>query len=239
MAMQATMDKQKLKFSPGLVIQLLVFIVLVPFLPLLISFRWDWWQAWVYALIGVFGFVISRLLVNKRHPDLLTERSRMMGHEDAKEWDKVLGRLVGLGGALIPLVAGLDVKYGWSDMDYSVSIELVALVLILFGYVIGSWALVENRFFSGVVRIQTERGHDVISSGPYAIVRHPGYAGALLTYLATPLLFDSPCTFLPVIVMAIVLIIRTVLEDRTLQEELPGYKEYTQKTRYRLIPGIW
>jgi protein-S-isoprenylcysteine O-methyltransferase Ste14 len=233
------MDKQKLKFSPGLVIQLLVFIVLVPFLPLLISFRWDWWQAWVYGLIGVFGFVISRVLVNNRHPDLLTERSRMMAHEDAKSWDKLLGRLVGLGGALIPLAAGLDVKYGWSDTDYSLSIELVALVLILVGYAIGSWALVENRFFSGVVRIQTERGHHVVSSGPYGIVRHPGYAGALLTYFATPLLLDSPWTFLPVLLMSLVLVIRTALEDRALQEELPGYKEYTQKTRYRLIPGVW
>ena len=233
------MDKQKLKFSPGLVIQLLVFIVLVPFLPLLISFKWDWWQAWVYGLIGVFGFVISRVLVNKRHPDLLTERSRMMAHEDAKTWHKLLGRLVGLGGALIPLAAGLDVKYGWSDTDYSVSIELVALVLILSGHAIGSWALMENRFFSGVVRIQTERGHHVVSSGPYGIVRHPGYAGALLTYFATPLLLDSLWTFLPVLLMTLVLIIRTVLEDRALQEELPGYKEYTQKTRYRLIPGIW
>ena len=116
---------------------------------------------------------------------------------------------------------------------------MIALVLILLGYAFGSWALMENRFFSGVVRIQTERGHHVVSSGPYAIVRHPGYAGALLTYFATPLLLDSPWTFLPVIVMAIVLVVRTVLEDRTLQEELPGYKEFTQKTRYRLVPGVW
>jgi protein-S-isoprenylcysteine O-methyltransferase Ste14 len=233
------MDKQKLKLSPGLFIQLLVFIVLVPFLPLLISTRWDWWQAWVYGLIGVFGFVISRVLVKKRHPDLLTERSRMMEHEDAKEWDKILGRLVGLGGGLIPLVAGLDMKYGWSGADYSVAVEMVALVLILSGHAIGSWALMENRFFSGVVRIQTERGHHVVSSGPYAIVRHPGYAGALLTYFATPLLLDSPWTFLPVILMTVVLVIRTVLEDRTLREELPGYKEFTGQTRYGLIPGVW
>jgi protein-S-isoprenylcysteine O-methyltransferase Ste14 len=98
----------------------------------------------------------------------------------------------------------------------------------------------ENRFFSGTVRIQKERGHHVISTGPYAVVRHPGYAGALLTYFATPLLLDSPWTFVPVAFMAVVLIIRTDLEDRTLKHELSGYKEYaTQKTRYRLLPGIW
>ena len=234
------MENSKLQLNVRTVVQMLVFIVLVPFLPLLISWKWDWWQAWAYGLIGVFGFVVSRLLVNMRHPDLIAERAKFMQHEDTKSWDEVLARLVGLGGALIPLAAGLDVKYGWSKTAYSLTVELVALVVILVGYAIGSWALVENRFFSGTVRIQTERGHHVISSGPYAYVRHPGYAGALLTYFATPLLLDSPWTFVPVVFMAVVLIIRTSLEDRTLQEELPGYKEYTtQKTKYRLLPGIW
>ena len=234
------MDNQKLKLSPGVVIQLLVFIVLVPFLPLIISLKWDWWQAWAYGLIGGLGFVVSRLLVNIRHPDLIAERAKMVNHEDTKPWDKVLSRLVGLGGAIIPLVAGLDMKYGWSETEYSLTVELAALAFILIGYTIGAWALMENRFFSGVVRIQTERGHHVVSSGPYAIVRHPGYAGALLTYFATPLLLNSPWTFAPVILMAIALVVRTALEDQTLQEELPGYREYaTEKTKFRLIPGLW
>ena len=226
--------------SARVILQLLVFIVLVPFLPLLISWKWDWWQAWAYGLIGVLGFIVSRLLVNKRHPDLIAERAKFMQHEDTKPWDEVLARLVGLGGALIPLAAGLDVKYGWSKMDFSLSVELVAIALIVIGYAIGSWALMENRFFSGTVRIQKERGHHVISTGPYAWVRHPGYAGALLTYFATPLLLDSLWTYLPVAFMTVVLVIRTDLEDRTLKHELPGYKEYAiQKTRYRLLPGIW
>ena len=234
------MDNAKKTLTVGTIVQLLVFIVLVPFLPLLISLKWDWWQAWVYGGIGVLGFIISRLLVNKRHPDLLAERARFLQHEDTKPWDNVLARLVGLGGALIPLTAGLDVKYSWSTIDYSLPVELIALVFIVIGYVIGSWALLENRFFSGTVRIQKERGHRVVSTGPYTWVRHPGYAGAMLTYFATPLLLDSPWTFVPVIAMAIVLVIRTSLEDRTLQEELPGYKEYaTQKTKYRLFPGVW
>ena len=114
------------------------------------------------------------------------------------------------------------------------------MIFILIGYVIGSWALMENRFFSGTVRIQKERGQHVVSTGPYAWVRHPGYAGALLTYFVTPLLLDSPWTFAPVAFITVVLIVRTALEDLTLHEELPGYKEYaTQKTRYRLLPGIW
>jgi protein-S-isoprenylcysteine O-methyltransferase Ste14 len=226
--------------SARVVLQLLVFIVLVPFLPLLISWKWDWWQAWAYGLIVVLGFVVSRLLVNKRHPDLIAERAKFMDHKDTKPWDQVLARLVGLGGALIPLAAGLDVKYGWSKTDFSIWVELAALALIVIGYAIGSWALMENRFFSGTVRIQKERNHQVVSTGPYAVVRHPGYAGALLTYFATPLLLDSPWTYLPVAFMTVVLIIRTDLEDRTLKHELSGYKEYAmQKTLYRLLPGVW
>lgn len=231
-------SKNRLNLIP--IVQMLVFIVLVPFLPLLISLKWDWWQAWVYGLIGVLGFIASRLLVARRHPDLLAERAKFADHEDTKSWDKILARLVGLGGALIPLAAGLDARYGWSSTDYSLPVELAALLAIFVGYGIGAWALMENRFFSGVVRIQKERGHKLVESGPYTVVRHPGYAGALLTYFASPFLLDSPWTFVPVVIIAISLVIRTSLEDRTLQEELPGYKEYArQKTKYRLLPGVW
>jgi protein-S-isoprenylcysteine O-methyltransferase Ste14 len=117
--------------------------------------------------------------------------------------------------------------------------EIIALVVILAGYAFGAWALMENRFFSGVVRIQKERGHHVVSTGPYSWMRHPGYAGALLVYFGTPILLDSLWTYLPVAFISIVLLIRTDLEDRALKHELPGYKEYTQKTRFRLLPGIW
>jgi protein-S-isoprenylcysteine O-methyltransferase Ste14 len=193
----------------------------------------------VYALIGVLGFVVSRVLAARRHPDLLAERAKFMQHENTKSWDNVLARLVGLGGGLIPLVAGLDARYEWPGMDFGLPEKIIALVLILAGFTFGAWALMENRFFSGVVRIQKERGHHVVSTGPYAWVRHPGYAGALLTYWLTPIFLDSLWTFAPVAFISFVLLIRTDLEDRTLQRELPGYKEYAQKTRYRLLPGMW
>jgi protein-S-isoprenylcysteine O-methyltransferase Ste14 len=233
------MDNPKNKFTIRTIIQMLVFIVLVPFLPLLISGDWGWWQAWVYALIGILGFVASRALAARRHPDLLAERARFLQHENIKPWDGVLARLVGLGGGLIPLVAGLDARYGWPGVDFGLTEEIIALVVILAGYAFGTWALMENRFFSGVVRIQKERGHHVVSTGPYAWMRHPGYAGALLTYFATPILLDSLWTYLPVAFISIVLFIRTDLEDRALKQELPGYREYTQRTRFRLLPGIW
>jgi protein-S-isoprenylcysteine O-methyltransferase Ste14 len=179
------MNHRHKTISPRVVVQTLFFVVVLPFLPLLISWRWDWWEAWVYAIICILGFVISRVLAARRHPDLLAERARFMQHENAKAWDRLLAPLVGLGGGLIPLVAGLDALFDWSP-TFSVPVRMVSLAIILGGYALGSYALIENRFFSGLVRIQTDRGHQVVSSGPYRWMRHPGYAGALLTYLATP-----------------------------------------------------
>jgi protein-S-isoprenylcysteine O-methyltransferase Ste14 len=204
----------------------------------LISQQWDWWQAWVYAIVSILGFVISRALAARRHPDLLAERARMLRHEDAKPWDKTLAPLVGLGGAMIPLVAGLDALFGWSA-GFSLPVEVLALAAILAGHALASYALIENAYFSGMVRIQTDRGQQVVSSGPYRWVRHPGYAGALLVYWATPLFLDSVWTFLPVLFLTVVLIIRTNLEDQTLQVELDGYRDYAQRVRYRLLPRVW
>lgn len=233
------MDDPKNRFAIRTIVQLLVFILLVPFLPLLISWDWDWWQAWAYAAINILGFVVSRILAARRHPDLISERAKFMQHEGIKPWDKVLARLVGLGGGLIPMVAGLDARLNWPGVDFGLTEELIALVLILAGYAFGAWALIENRFFSGVVRIQKDRGHYVVSTGPYGWMRHPGYASALLTYFATPILLDSLWTYLPVAFLTLTLLVRTDLEDRALKQELPGYREYAQKTRYRLLPGIW
>jgi protein-S-isoprenylcysteine O-methyltransferase Ste14 len=232
------MNNQQKTISPRVVVQILFFVVVIPFLPLLISWRWDWWEAWVYAIICILGFSISRVLAARRHPDLLAERARFMQHENAKPWDKLLAPLVGLGGGLVPLVAGLDVLFDCSP-TFSLPVKTVSLAIILAGYALGSYALIENRFSSGMVRIQTDRGHQVVSSGPYRWMRHPGYAGALLTYLATPLFLDSRWAFLPAVFLMILLVIRTGLEDRVLQDELEGYRDYARRVRYRLLPGVW
>ena len=224
--------------SARTLIQMLFFIIVVPFLPLLISRQWDWWEAWVYAIVSIVGFAASRALAARRHPDILAERARFLQHEDAKPWDKWLAPLVGLGSGLIPLAAGLDALFG-SSPAFSLPVKILALVGILAGYAVASWALIENRYFSGMVRIQAERDHHVVSSGPYRWLRHPGYAGALLNYLLTPLFLDALWAFLPTIFLTVVLIIRTNLEDQTLQTELPGYREYAGRVRYRLLPGVW
>jgi len=138
----------------------------------------------------------------------------------------------------VPLVVGLDERFGWTPA-LSLPLKVSSLVIIIAGFAISSYALVENRFFSGVARIQTDRGHHVVSSGPYARVRHPGYAGGLLTYVATSLFLDSLWAYLPVVVLMVLLVIRTGLEDRTLQAELAGYRDYASRVRFRLLPGVW
>jgi protein-S-isoprenylcysteine O-methyltransferase Ste14 len=227
-----------MKISLRVIGLMLLFVVVIPFLPLLISWRWDWWEAWVYALIAILGFAASRGLAARRHPDLLAERARFLQHEDAKSWDKIMSPLVGLGGGLVPLVAGLDMLFSWSP-GFGLPVKLFSLVIILAGFALGSYALIENRFFSGMVRIQTDRGHRVVSSGPYRWIQHPGYAGALLTYLATPVFLDSVWAFIPVVLTTIVLFFRTYMEDRVLQAELEGYRGYAERVRYRLLPGVW
>jgi protein-S-isoprenylcysteine O-methyltransferase Ste14 len=220
------------------VLQMLVVVFISPFIPLIISCQWDWWQAWAYAIASILAFVISRLLVSRKHPDLITERARFMAAKDTKSWDKFLAPLLGLGSILVLAVAGLDKYYRWSSAT-NLTVNLVALIGIVLGYGFSSWALIENRFFAGTVRIQTERGHHVVSTGPYRIVRHPGYAGGLFGYLFIPLLLDSFWAWIPTILLFVVLVVRTALEDKTLQAELPGYKEFAGKTKYRLFPGIW
>jgi protein-S-isoprenylcysteine O-methyltransferase Ste14 len=231
------MEQEKI-LSIRMIIILFVFIVLIPMSSLLISWQWDWWQAWFYFLVNLIGFVVSRLIASRRHPDLILERSQYLNHHNYETWDKRLSPLLGLSGGLIPLVAGLDARFG-SRLQLGLPLVILAAIIILIGYALGSYALIENRFFSGMVRIQSERGQHVITSGPYRWVRHPGYTGAFLTYITTPLLFESGWTVFPVISTIIIIIVRTALEDRTLKEKLEGYQAYAHKVPYRLFPGLW
>ena len=232
------MSETNRTFTLKVIVQLLIVVVIMPLLPLLISRVWDWWEAWIYAVISTVGFILSRALAAKRHPDILQERARSMELQDAKSWDRILAPVMALGSVVILIVAGLDKLYGWTS-PFSTMVKIVAFVVILLGYVLGTWALMENRFFSGVVRIQTDRGHQVVTTGPYRFIRHPGYVGVLWTYFALPLFLDSLWALIPAVLTLAASILRTALEDKTLQAELPGYKEYAQRTKYRLFPGIW
>jgi protein-S-isoprenylcysteine O-methyltransferase Ste14 len=236
--MEAIMNKEQKPISPSVIVQLLIFIVLVPFLPLLISRQWDWWEAWVYAIVSILGFVVSRVLASHRHPDLIRERSQHMQQENIQPWDKKLAIWLGVGGLLVVVIAGLDKLFDWPP-TFSLALKILALIVILAGYVLSSYAFIENRFFSSTVRLQTDRGQEVVSSGPYRWIRHPGYTGGLLVYISTPILLDSMWAFLPTILVVVSVIVRTSLEDRFLQAELDGYREYAQRVRYRLLPGVW
>lgn len=232
------MGEKKRSFPVKALILAIVFIAILPILPIIISGKWNWWEVWVYTVLSILGFILSRYFAGKKNPGLLAERAKYTEHEDAEKWDKTLSPLMGFGGVLILIVVGLDSRFGWT-MPLSLFLRLVGLGLLFAGHALGSYALYENTFFSGMVRLQTDRGHHVIDTGPYAWVRHPGYVGALLTYLGTPLFLNSWWAFIPMTLMFAVLIYRTALEDRFLQENLEGYKEFTKKTKYRLFPGLW
>ena len=217
----------------------ILFFFGLPVLVFLAAGTLRWWQAWVYIGISYAASITSRVIVSKLHPDLLQERLHYSDKTDAKKWDKVLLPIVAM---ICPaayfLTAGFDKRYGWSD-SMPLWLYLAALVLTLAFYAFSTWALAENRFFSAVVRIQTDRGQTVVDSGPYRYVRHPGYLAGILVALTFPLMMGSRWAYIPVGIMCVLMFVRTSLEDNALFNELPGYTEYTRKTRYRLFPGIW
>lgn len=214
-------------------------LVLVPAFFFLAAGRLDLWQGWALALVTTMGLAGSRVLLIRRNPNLALERARAGDKAGVKGWDRVLMPLSMLFYMPVTwIVAGLDLRWGWSPAP-RLDIQLVALLFLALGYILAIWAMLENAFFSTYVRIQTERDHHVVSTGPYAWIRHPGYAGGVLSGLATPLLLGSLWALLPALVGIAVLVARTALEDRTLRAELPGYAGYTRLVRFRLIPGIW
>jgi protein-S-isoprenylcysteine O-methyltransferase Ste14 len=213
----------------------------IPLLLLLCGGDVAWWQAWVFSLLIVVAGVGGRIWAERRHPGLLAERERAMFEEsgDVKPWDKVLSPLMAVSLTFpLVIVAGLDHRFGWPPA-FPTWLNIIGLIMVMLGYFFAVWALVENRFFSSLVRIQTDRGHVVCDSGPYRIVRHPGYAGNILPLPGIVLALGSVWTLIPAMVALIVSVIRTALEDRTLQEELPGYLDYSRRVRYKLIPGIY
>jgi protein-S-isoprenylcysteine O-methyltransferase Ste14 len=232
------MNNKKRIITPRLIIMLLFGVVVIPMLPLLVSRQWDWREAWIYASICILGFMVSRLFAARKNPGLMAERARFGQQPDAKSWDKMMTLLLTIGALIIHLVPGFDRLKGWSG-GLGTPLVIAGFILVVGGYLLGSYALVANRYFSGMVRIQNDRDHQVVSSGPYRWVRHPGYLGAVITYAGIPFALDSLWTLIPVMVTIGVLVIRTSLEDRTLRSELAGYEEYTLQTRHRLLPGIW
>jgi protein-S-isoprenylcysteine O-methyltransferase Ste14 len=201
--------------------------------------RLDWGMGWLYVLLLSALTYGTRLVLMRVDPSLVVERSTSLRRPDAKPWDRALVLLMVLVGPLVTwLVAGLDQRFGWGPRVPG-SVQIVAVVVIVLGGLLTAWAMVSNRFFSAVVRIQSDRGHHVVTTGPYRFIRHPGYVGALLATLAAPLMLDALWAMAPTLVVVVAVVVRTALEDATLRDELAGYAEYSRHTRYRLLPGVW
>jgi len=225
--------------SPHQWIRLVVFYLLIPVILLICGGDLGWWQAWLYSLLIVATGIGGRMWAEQRHPGLMAERQNIENIRNAKAWDKVLAPLMAVSvGFPMVIVAGLDHRYNWSP-EFPLWLIIIGFILISLGYAFAAWAMIENRFFSSVVRIQVDRGHVVCDSGPYQIVRHPGYAGNMLALPGMVLALSSMWTLIPAAVALIIALIRTVLEDQTLQDELPGYHDYARRVRYRLIPRIY
>lgn len=220
-------------------LRFVAFTLLLPAVLFIAAGRLDWVWACVYIGIVVSFTLISRIAVIRTNPDLIAERAQSLDREDVKGWDRlILFFLLLIGPLAVMIVAGLDERFGWSP-QISVALRLVALAIMVLGYVVATWAMAVNRYFSAVVRIQKDRGQTVVTDGPYRLVRHPSYATGIVSSLMIPILLGSLWALIPCGLVVLLTIIRTALEDRTLRQELPGYAEYTQQVRYRLLPGVW
>lgn len=200
------------------------------------SGRVDWWPGWAVLAVmaawtmGMFGVML------RYNPDLFAER--LGPRRGSKRWDTLIMSLLGLIQLARYILAGLDARNGWTG-SFPVVAQSLALVVCFAGYALVVWATASNAYFSQVVRIQTERGQQVVTGGPYRIVRHPAYLGSILFEFAAGVLLSSWWALLAGAIAALLLVVRTALEDRLLQTELPGYRAFARQTRYRLLPGIW
>jgi protein-S-isoprenylcysteine O-methyltransferase Ste14 len=198
--------------------------------------RLDWAPGWVFIAFNIVAFGASALILARVNPVIFRARSRFQ--PGTKRWDMtllwlMLPAMVGE----IPLATLDSGRMFWSAVPLSVVV--LGYVLLGVGMALGTWAQAVNRFFEPGVRLQRERGHHVIRSGPYAFVRHPGYVGALAMFVGIPLSLASWWALIPAAWASAILILRTSWEDALLQAELEGYAEYARHTRFRLLPGIW
>jgi protein-S-isoprenylcysteine O-methyltransferase Ste14 len=198
--------------------------------------RMDWWPAWTAIVVWLVWFTAMDVVILRFNPDLMAER--LSPPKGAKSWDRAILSLLRLTQLARYILAGLDLRHGWTG-NFPLAAQIAALAVCILSMALFTWALASNTFFSQIVRIQSERGHTVATGGPYRYVRHPSYLGLILFDLALSALFASWWALATGGLCAILIILRTALEDRALQAELTGYADYARQVRYRLLPGIW
>lgn len=204
---------------------------------LLVSGDARWMAAWAcVALMAALQLAVV-LFIYRRFPDLQKERSKLQ--PGTKRWDKfiLLGAVV-IAPIAMFTIAALDRRFGWTA-PMSPPIRIAGFAVAAAGGALTFLAMYANRFFATTVRIQTDRGHQVVDAGPYGIVRHPGYTGMIAFNLGVPLLLGSWWAMLPALAASALFVLRTALEDRTLRAELSGYSAYAARVRKRLLPFLW
>ncbi len=217
-------------------LQILFVMVFMAAMLFLTSGQPGWVWAWIFIALNLVGVVINSLVMLRYSPETVAERG---AGEGMRDWDKIVSGLYAVSYYLLTiLVAGLDVRFHWTT-PLAAGVNIAGAVVFALGFALFSWAMITNAYFATVVRIQAERGHTVCTTGPYRFVRHPGYVGAILQSLATPLLLGSLWALLPGLLAGCFMVIRTVLEDKMLRQELEGYPEYARQVPYRLLPGVW
>jgi len=223
-------DRRRLFMNLGGV---LLFFVLGLFLP---AGTWLWTKGWLFILLFVLASILAMSYLRRVNPEVIA--ARINRHEGTKRWDRILLAIFFPTALVIPILAALDDgRFHWFHVPWWGCV--LGYTLLIAGLVGVTWAESVNKFFEPSVRIQTDRGHRVIDNGPYAIVRHPGYVSGFLVFIGMPLSLGSLWALIPAILSCLLLVVRTAFEDRTLRDELTGYKEYAQRVRYRLIPGVW
>ena len=196
-------------------------------------------RGWLFVAVSFVGMFGQIVIVTLKNPGLVNHRGLWKKKKDAKTWDRSLVPIYGLFAFYaVPVVMGVDVgRYHWSSLGPVAAV--VGTALFGLGSVLLTWAMLVNTHFETTVRLQWDRGHQVVTGGPYRVVRHPGYVGASLWALAGPLIVGSTVALIPAVLAVLVLVVRTSLEDRTLHRELTGYADYAERVRYRLVPGLW
>ena len=196
--------------------------------------RWDYWYGGLYFLLWIYGCLFNSIIIPS---ELVKERFKPGA--GTKKWDHVFYAFYIPLMYIIPLIAALDGgRHHWTG-KFPIWVNVLAFIVIFLGYSLTILSLWKNRFFSTTVRIQKDRGHYVIDKGPYAFIRHPGYVGLIISSFAIGFALNSLWALIPAGLFSVALIIRTYLEDITLQKELPGYTDYAARVRYRLIPRVW
>lgn len=233
-----TADKKELRKSVIKAILLMfLFLIIMATIFFIAAGRLNISRAWIFFAAMLVYFLVSIIILYKFNPELLIHRLKRKA--DAKSWDKILMRTNNLVGIhILVAVAGVDVgRFRWSHLGNQSAI--LGFVLWIIATTLITWTMAVNKHFEPTLRIQKDRDHQVITTGPYKIVRHPGYLGGVLFYIAIPLIIGSVYGLIPGATAILLTIIRTALEDKTLQNELNGYSKYAQRIKYRLFPGVW